>query len=368
VIVTIFGTSAELIKLAPVLRRLQDRGNRPLVACAGQHPEQIPQLMRDFGLGSVDVWLSRGADGADLRSVGQYPRWAADLALGFARERRTLRAALDRGTNPLVIVHSDTLTTVLGAAMGRALGATVAHVESGYRTGDLRNPFPEELDRRTAERLAHMLFPPGQQQRSNISRSDGDVVDTHENTVLDSLAMVPPGEVPFDVPTEPFGVVVLHRFELLSDEELFRSTIETLARSTDRHPLLLLAHGVTGETIDRLGLGTLFGERFRRIPRLAYFPFVSLLKQSAFIVTDSGGCQQECTYLGHPCCVHRAATETAVGPSVYLTGFDLDRLREFLADPAVYAVGAPALDASPSDIIVNHLEERGFLSTEGSPT
>ena len=107
------------------------------------------------------------------------------------------------------------MTTVLGAVMGRALRVAVAHIEGGLRSFSLRHPFPEELNRRLTSALARMHYAPGAWAASNLRR--GAVVDTGANTIRDSLELVPDGDPPMTLPDRPFGVVSLHRFELLND-------------------------------------------------------------------------------------------------------------------------------------------------------
>jgi UDP-N-acetylglucosamine 2-epimerase (non-hydrolysing) len=111
-------------------------------------------------------------------------------------------------------------------------------------------------------------------------------------------------------------------------------------------------------------LDSAFDARFRRIPRQRYFRFVALQKVSAFVVTDSGGSQEECARAGHPCLVHRAVTERPDGldgGSVVLSRMSLDVVRAFLEDPSAYRT-APAKDGvRPSDAIIAHLELSGYL-------
>ena len=174
VILVVFGTTGELIKLAPVLLRLDERGYRYLLATTGQQVEQIPAFLEQFGLRQPDVWLARGSRGRDLRTNRDIPGWLTAVTRAFARHKRGLRRTLASGPGrPLVLVHGDTMTTVLGATMGRALRVPVAHIEAGLRSYDLRHPFPEELNRRTASRSPGSTTRPGhgRQRISGAARS-----------------------------------------------------------------------------------------------------------------------------------------------------------------------------------------------------
>jgi UDP-N-acetylglucosamine 2-epimerase (non-hydrolysing) len=365
----VFGTTAELIKLAPVADRLDRRGVPYRWWCTGQQVEELPVTIAGLGVREPDRWLGRGWAGHSLHRPGDVARWAARLVRTVASRRRALRAELAAdGTPPVVVVHGDTMTTVLGALVGRVLGATVVHVEAGMRSGDWRNPFPEELDRRMVARIADVHFAPGARAVGNLRRARGTVVDTGANTVVDALGCVPvgAGTRPATVPPR-FGLVSLHRSELYGDPVALEAVLGVLAdeaRRPEGMALVFVDHPVTCARITELGLDPLLAPMVR-IPKLDYASFVTLVRDSAFVVTDSGGLQQECAELGHPCAVHRTTTESpeGIGANVVVTGGRLDALRAFLDDPQRHRCAAPARVSSPSDVVVDWLCERGLVGT-----
>jgi UDP-N-acetylglucosamine 2-epimerase (non-hydrolysing) len=369
VILVVFGTTGELIKLAPVLLRLDARGHQYLLATTGQQVQQIPLFLEQFGLRQPDLWLARGAGGRDLRTNGDIPGWLRTVTRSFRHARRELRRALHAGPGrPLVLVHGDTMTTVLGATMGRALGIPVAHVEAGLRSFHLRHPFPEELNRRTASRLARIHYAPGAWAASNLRCTD--VVDIGSNTIRDSIELVVEEDTGSDDLPESFGIVSLHRFELLSNRRALGATVSVLAEAARQTPLYFVDHPVTIAALERFRLQHLFdGVSFRRVPRLRFFEFVRLERRSAFVVTDSGGSQEECFYLDRPCLVHRVRTERreGLGENVVLSGMSTDVLRAFLADPRRYRRTSRLPEASPSDVIVADLERRSIAAGGGQP-
>jgi UDP-N-acetylglucosamine 2-epimerase (non-hydrolysing) len=345
-----------------VLLRLEARGHPYVLSTTGQQVEQIPAFLDQFGLRQPDHWLARGAGGRDLRVNSDIPGWFAKVVRSYLGQRGILRRTLKAGSGkPLVLLHGDTMTTVLGAMIGRTLRAPVAHIEGGLRSFDLRHPFPEELNRKLATSLSRIHYAPGAWAAANL-RGSG-IVDTGSNTIRDSLQLVSEGDLPFPVPEEPFGIVSLHRFELLNSRRLLAETIETLAEAARTSPLRFIDHPVTTAALEKFGLGRFFDDSaFVRIPRLRFFDFVRLERRSAFVVTDSGGSQEECYYLDIPCLVHRVKTERreGLGETTLLSGMRTEVLRDFLDDPTRFHRRAALPDQSPSDVIVDDLESRGF--------
>ncbi len=367
-IAIVYGTTGELIKLAPVVLELERRGHRPLMLCTGQQVQQIPGFARELGLPDVNLWLGRGFRDRDLRRKREIRAWAMRVCVTALRSRRELRALLAAdGRAPFVIVHGDTFTTVLGALIARALGIPVAHVEAGMRSGDWRNPFPEEINRRIVARLADVHFAPGERPVGNLRRERvrGEIVDTRQNTSRDALALAGGAPAPaIALPSEPFGVVSLHRFELIEREADFRVLLEMLHAHSRAQPLLFVDHSTTAAVIDRSkSLRSLFDDRFRRVPRQPYLQFIALLRRADFLISDSGGSQEECAFLGLPCLIHRAASEhdTGLDGSVVLSRLDLRVVGDFLAAPQRWRTAPAPAGAGPSAIIADELARRGAL-------
>jgi UDP-N-acetylglucosamine 2-epimerase (non-hydrolysing) len=364
----IYGTTGELIKLAPVLHELDSRGISPLMLCTGQQAQQVPAFQRDLHLPDVTVWL-RAAERGDLDRKSQIPGWTVEVMSTIVRKRRTLRRALMAdGRRPMLLVHGDTMTTVLGALAARILRIPVGHIEAGMRSGDWRNPFPEELNRRVAAKLVNVHYAPGAQAVANLEREHvkGAIVDTRQNTIRDALTLAIDAteDAGVELPREPFGLVSIHRFELIEREQLLRPLLEVLHEHSRRQPMLFVDHSTTKAVIDAdRTLRELFDERFRRIPRQPYLQFIALLRRADFLVSDSGGSQEECAMLGLPCLIHRAVSEheTGIGTTVVLSGLDLERVRTFLADPSPWRTGIQSVSLGPSKVIVDDIASRGAL-------
>lgn len=367
-VAVIYGTTGELIKLAPVLVDLESRGCTPLMWCTGQQAEQVPAFQRDLGLPDVAIWLASGPGERDLSRKRQVPGWVLRVMWTVWRRRTTLRRDLEAdGHKPFVLVHGDTMTTVLGALAGRLLRVPVGHIEAGMRSGDWRNPFPEELNRRSAAKLVNVHYAPGPKAVANLEKEHvkGEIIDTRQNTIRDALTLALGSEATgVEPPTEPFGLVSIHRFELIEREQLLLPLLELLHEHSRRQPMLFVDHSTTKTVIDgNPALRSLFDDRFRRIPRQPYLQFISLLRRADFLVSDSGGSQEESAMLGLPCLIHRSVSEheTGLGETVVLSGLDLDVVRVFLNEPSKWRTGVQSASFGPTQIIVDDLASRGVL-------
>jgi UDP-N-acetylglucosamine 2-epimerase (non-hydrolysing) len=160
----------------------------------------------------------------------------------------------------------------------------------------------------------------------------------------------------------PYGVVLLHRFELMQTADLAARTLAVLSRSSPVRLLLVAddhaSHGMHDE------LAALNPGRVRVVPKQSHAVFSGLLAGASLVVTDSGGVQEEASLLGVPTLVHRRATERqdGLGRNVVLSGWDLGVLEQFLADPERHRHPPLELDVSPSDIVVEDLIRRGLAS------
>ncbi|AXA97344.1 UDP-N-acetylglucosamine 2-epimerase [Microbacterium sp. PM5] len=357
-IIFVYGTTAEAIKLAPVMRRLQERGVPFEQWVTQQHTEALRTAIPQLGLPTPDRVIADGWRGRPLTSPLQMVGWMGTVAAWTLRNLRSERRRHRR--HGVVVVHGDTVTTVLGTVIGRLLGLPVAHVEAGLRSGDWRHPFPEELDRRIVGRLASVHYAPSDQAVANL-RGRRNVVATHGNTVRDAVrdaaSSAPAPEL------RDRGLVLLHRYEFISQPTLVLDTLRLL----DAHspvPLDIIVDSYSRETV----ASTIADAGLSRLtvaPKLEHSAFVALLQSARFIVTDSGGIQEEAAVHGVPTLIHRRATERSdgLGSSAVLSGWNPDVVRAFLGDPDRFRVVDPPFGASPSDIVVADLIERGFGSS-----
>lgn len=307
-VVAIMGTRPEAIKLAPVLRELHNSATvAPLLVATAQHRDLLDQVLRHFDL-APDVDL-------DLMQPGQT---LADLT---ARAITALTAALRELAPAMVIVQGDTTTAMTGALAAFYQDIPVAHVEAGLRSGDIRNPFPEEVNRRIISQLAALHLAPTERNRDRLIAEGvrpGDVLVTG-NPGIDAVLMVAragvgEAELLSIVPEladedRRLVLVTVHRRESFGEPlEQICGAIARLAREIPGLVFLLPMHpnpAVRGTV--RALLGDVPGIHLTE--PLSYAPFVAAMGRATLILSDSGGVQEEAPSLDSPLLVLRDATE-----------------------------------------------------------
>jgi UDP-N-acetylglucosamine 2-epimerase (non-hydrolysing) len=335
-----------------------------------QQQEQLEKFFKAYPqIPKPDLWLVRGFRNKDLDKFPQMPVWLVKAMLAFEKNKRTIKRAADpdRSKN-LVLVHGDTVTTVFGGYIAKRLHFQLGHIEAGLRSFNILHPFPEELDRRIVSKLARVHFAPGEIPVQNLiaAKTKGDIVNTNINTVYDSIkfAAAQKPAVNLDNLPKKYGIVSIHRNELLLNKQVLTQTIKTLADYSSKHHMVFLQHPITLARIEALGLNKYLEKSFNYVPKLDYFSFMKLLNGADFAVTDSGGLQEECTYLNIPCLVHRKATERMEGIKeglVKLSLYDDSALRNFLDNPDALRQKHPVKPQSPTRIILDYLADHQYI-------
>ncbi len=355
-IVFIFGTTAEAIKLAPVARRLDVRGIDYESWVTRQHTDALTRILPQLGMHEPTKIIVDGRNGEPLRSSRDAVHWLIKILGWIRRNRSSLRKSLP--ANSVIVVHGDTMTSVVGAWIARRLKVDCAHVEAGLRSGNWRHPFPEELDRRIVGRLADIHYTPSEEATTNLG-SHRNVVFTHGNTAIDAV-LDQTDALPDSA--EKYAVSLLHRFEFLGNPSLVEETLATLAAQSP-YPIRFFVDEYAKETLADI-LPKADTSKILIEGKLSHEEFVSTLRGAEFIVTDSGGIQAEAALLGTPTLIHRMATEQweGLGENILLSEWRMDRLSAFLANHQDYRRQPARPEFSPADIIVDDLVSRGYAS------
>lgn len=348
-ILVVLGTRPEVIKLAPLAWALAEHRDWQVSLCAtGQHRELVPPMLQLFGL-VPEVELSAMTPAQSLSSL-------------MARLLDGLDAVLDALRFDWVVVQGDTTTAAAGALAAFHRRVPVAHVEAGLRTDDLAAPFPEEANRQMIGRLASLHLAPTPAARAALLREAvaPDKIEVTGNTVVDAVrwaaSQLPPEGGPPGNATEllrligrPFVLVTGHRRESFGGGlSAVCEGLVALARAYPGvdfvYPVHLNPHVQAAVHGQLAGLGNVL-----LIEPVEYFTAVWLLQRCMFVITDSGGLQEEAPEFAKPVIVTRTSTERTEGIAAgcaALVGYDTEKLvataRRWLDDPEAYAAACPA--------------------------
>jgi UDP-N-acetylglucosamine 2-epimerase (non-hydrolysing) len=309
VILFIFGTRPEAIKLAPVILEARRHADlRPLVAVTAQHRQMLDQVLALFGI-VPDYDL-------DLMQSGQTIFEITSRAL------MGLKDVLEQSRPDLVVLQGDTTTVLAGALAAYYLQIPVAHVEAGLRSFDKYQPFPEEINRKLTTVLSDLHFAPTELSRRNLLAENiaADKIFVTGNTSVDALLHVAALPPTLSHPvlreldlTKRLIVVTTHRRENWGEpiRQVARA-VRQLVNTFDDIEVLYALH--LNPIVQNAARETLNGSpRVHLVDAVEYGPWVQILKRATLILTDSGGIQEEAPSLGKPVLVLRNVTERPEG-------------------------------------------------------
>lgn len=338
-IMPVFGTRPEAIKMAPLVKALQEADDRydTIVTVSGQHRQMLDQVLALFDITpKYDLNIMR--QGQDLFDV-------------TIRILDGMRNVLMTEQPDLVLVHGDTATSTAAALAAFYCRIPVGHVEAGLRTGDIYAPWPEEMNRRLTGRLATMHFAPTEAARQNLLRENvpADSITITGNTVIDALHIVVNklknnaalraeqdeqlkslGYDPTRLNDGSRRLVLItgHRRENFG--EGFLSICNAIRDLAVKYPEVDFVYPMHLNPNVRRPIAEVFPENDSPanvffIEPLDYLPFVYMMLRSHIILTDSGGIQEEAPSLGKPVLVMRSVTErpeALEAGTIHLVGTD----------------------------------------------
>ena len=314
-ILIVFGTRPEAIKMAPLCHELRENSDFEVKVCVtGQHREMLDQVLRLFEI-EPDFDFNIMLKGQDLYDVT-----SAILM--------RMREILKQRRPDLILVHGDTSTTFASSLAGFYEGIPVGHVEAGLRTHNINAPFPEEFNRKVTGIVSKYHFVPTAKSRENLidERVNAQNIWVTGNTVIDALHWVLKkiqskteleesifralySQLKFDCRIEKFVLITGHRRENFGDG--FLSICEAIKEVAFNNPRVNFVYPVhlnpnVQQPVVQV-LGGLYNVHL--IAPLEYETFVYLLMHCHFVITDSGGIQEEAPSLGKPVLVMRDVTE-----------------------------------------------------------
>ncbi|HEX8254101.1 MAG TPA: UDP-N-acetylglucosamine 2-epimerase (non-hydrolyzing) [Thermoanaerobaculia bacterium] len=317
----VIGARPNFMKAAPVLAALAARGVEQVLVHTGQHYDAAMSdiFFQHLGLPKPDVNLNVGS--------GTHSVQTAEVMMRF--EPVVLEHKPD-----WVLVYGDVNSTVAAALVCAKLLVRVAHVEAGLRSND--RTMPEEINRIVTDSIADLLFTPSADGDENLRREGvpESRIRRIGNVMIDTLVRLLPvarerwPELATRLGIERFGLLTLHRPSNVDDPAKLQRLVAALSELSCELPLVFPIHPRTREALRGLDLEV--PPTLVLTDPLGYLDFLALQERATVVITDSGGVQEETTYLGVPCLTLRANTERPVTVDVgtnVLIGDDLDRLR-----------------------------------------
>lgn len=311
-ILIVFGTRPEAIKMAPVVNILKN-DFEVTVCVTAQHREMLDQVLEVFAI-KPDLDLDIMQPGQDLFDI------TSKILLA-------MKNIISEKKPDLILVHGDTTTAMTGALAAFYSGISIGHVEAGLRTNNLNSPFPEEFNRQTISKLANFHFAPTDLSKKNLLNegvnekkifiTGNTVIDalffaqnkTEDPSVSEDLLRKLPFIKDFDESKEKLILITGHRRENFGQG--FMNICEALRNTSIRHNNVHFVYPVHLNPNVQGPVNEMLGnlENIHLISPLDYLPFVKLMELSYFILTDSGGIQEEAPSLGKPVLVMREETE-----------------------------------------------------------
>ncbi len=349
----IVGARPNFMKVAPVLSALKGRQNvTQTLVHTGQHYDvnMSDVFFQQLGIPEPDVNLSVGS--------GSHARQTAEIMI------RLEPVVLERQPD-LVLVYGDVNSTVATVLVCAKLGVRVGHVEAGLRSFD--RTMPEEINRLVTDQLADLLFTPSEDGDENLRREGipAEKIFRVGNVMIDSLVRLLPAAQNTKVEGLPerYALVTLHRPANVDDSATLKSILESLLEVNRDLTVVFPAHPRTRKRIEDFGLNA---GQLSLLDPCPYVDFLRLQSRATVVITDSGGIQEETTYLGVPCLTMRENTERPITVSMgtnVLVGRDRDKLHaelsRVLAGKAKKGTVPPLWDGHTgeriADIIVRRL-------------
>lgn len=330
-VMLVFGTRPEAIKMAPLIKEFQKESDifNTLVCVTAQHRQLLDQVMDVFHL-TADYDLDIMQQGQDLYDI-------------TSRVLLSMRDVLSQARPNLVLVHGDTTTSTAAALAAFYQQVPVGHIEAGLRTGNIYSPWPEEMNRQITGRIASYHFAPTETSRENLLKENvhPNNIYVTGNTVIDALHLVV-NELKCDTQLadrerqtligsgydvsrlnegKKLVLITGHRRENFGDG--FHNICKAIKMLVLQHPDVDFVYPMHLNPNVRNPIRQVFGENLNDfqnlffIEPLEYLSFVYLMEKSFFVLTDSGGVQEEAPSLGKPVLVMRDTTER---PEAVLAG------------------------------------------------
>jgi len=311
------GARPNFVKVAPFVKRIQEfNASHPLsqsiehiLVHTGQHYDyNLSKVFFDeLHIPTPDIYLGVGS--------GTHAEQTAKIMLAFEE-------VLSRFNPHLVVVVGDVNSTLACALTAVKAGYHVAHIEAGLRCYD--RTLPEEVNRLLTDAIADLLFAPSEDAVSNLRKENIeeeriffvgnimiDCLIEHKREIENSQILQKLGLTP-----KNYALLTLHRNKNVDEAEILRGILRAVNRLSEQISIVFPVHPRTSKRIKEFGLDDLISSNILVLEPLGYADFQKLLKRAKFVMTDSGGIQEETTFYGVPCLTLRETTERPITVTV----------------------------------------------------
>ena len=306
-ILLVVGARPNFMKIAPLYSELKERRCPQLLLHTGQHYDENMSkvFFDDLGLPEPDIYLGVGS--------GSHATQTATIMVKFEKVCQDVRPSL-------VVVVGDVNSTLACTIVAKKMNIPTAHVEAGLRSWDMR--MPEEVNRKLTDSVADILLTPSMDGNHNLireGRSEDDIFFVG-NIMIDSLVycLERSSEThilrKLDIRKRKYGVLTLHRPSNVDDRDSMSSIISALTEIGKNIEIVFPIHPRTKNMIREMGLSQKLSEvpNIKTLDPLGYLEFIAIVANSKVVLTDSGGLQEETTFLKIPCITLRDTTERPI--------------------------------------------------------
>lgn len=355
------GTTAELIKVAPVIKEFKKRDIKLKIITSGQVKINFDGLSGYLGVIKPDITLK---EKINKSSTIYFIFWALKTFFVSLFTFRKEFQNLDKNT--YFIVHGDTVSALIGSFIAKFHKIRLAHIESGLYSHNFFEPFPEEICRNIIDRLSDILFVSNDWAKSNIKQFKGIKVDTLENTLIETFIWSNRLKLKSELRAnirkfKKYYILILHRQEhVIFRKDWSKKILKFVLTNADRNlNCIFVRHPLTIKLIEELkpSLDTKLRKKIKDISPMPYADFMQLFKNAEFIATDGCINQLEAYYMGIPCLALRDRTEQpeGVGKNVVICKSNEVIMRKFLKNYKKYRLNPKIVGDKPSKIIVDYL-------------
>lgn len=357
-IYVVMGTKAQFIKMAPVIKRLEEENVEYILVDLGQHLKISSRLRKELDIRTPDVILGE----RDINQITRGMKWMIEVFIKGLSKKWISRNIFNAGSG-VCLIHGDTASTLVALYLAKRLGLKVAHVEAGLRSWHLWEPFPEEIIRVFVMHLSDILFAPSRWAYDNlVTMGLGEkAILLPANTSLESTLWSLKKKVEWGGIPDNYALITAHRMENIFSKKRLQFIVNVIKKVTDILPAVFIHHNPTLVQLRKHR----FLSQIEALPNIyiqgltSHAHFIHLIARSEFVVTDGGSIQEECYYLNKPCLLLRNCTERieGLGENVILSKFSERNLDMFLRKYKEFRHKRPLEVKSPAKEIIKVIKK-----------